>query len=62
MLTAEVMTCGVLKSNKKEQKPSRPKLGFEIMRTSSPLLKIIAIVPRRIIEIVKVRSRIRKSK
>ena len=56
MLTAEVMTCGVLKLKKREQKLVPPKLDSEIMRTSSLLLKITGIVPRGIIENLKTRS------
>ena len=47
MLTAEVMTCDALKSKKREQKPTPPKLDSGIMRTSSQLLRIIDIVPKR---------------
>ena len=60
MLMAEVMTCDVLKSKKREQKPIPPKLGSEVMRTSSPALKMIDIAPIRTIENLKARSRIRK--
>lgn len=61
-LTAEVMTCGVLKLKKREQKLVPPKLDSEIMRTSSPLLRIIGIVPKRTIENLKPQSKIRKSR
>lgn len=61
-LTAEVMTCGVLKLKKREQKLVPPKLDSEIMRTSSPLLRIIGIVLKRTIENLKPLSKIRKSR
>ena len=60
MLTAEVMTYGVLKSKKKEQKPIPPKLDFEITKTSYPLLRMIDIVPTRTIENPKPPSRIKR--
>ena len=61
-LTAEVMTYGVLRSKRREQKPIPPKLDFEIMRPSSPLLRIINIVPKRITENLKARLRIKSPK
>ena len=60
MLTAEVMTYGVPKSKKREQKPKPLKLDFETMRTSSPLLRMIEIVPKRTVGNLKARSRIKK--
>ena len=57
MLTAEVMTCDVLKLKKREQKLVPPKLDSEIMRTSSPLLRIAGIVPRGTTRNLKIRSR-----
>ena len=62
MLMAEVMTCDVLKSKKREQKPIPPKLDSEVMRTSSPALKMLGIAPIRTIENLKARSRIRRSR
>ena len=59
-LTAEVMTYGVLKSKKREQKLFPPKLDFEIMRPSSLLLRMINIVPKRTTENLKARSRIKR--
>lgn len=55
MLTAEVMTCGVLKSKKREQKLVPPKLDSEIIRTSFLLLKTIGIVPKKNIKNLKPR-------
>lgn len=62
MQTAEVMTCGVLKLKKREQRLVPPKLDSEIMRTSSPLLRTTNIVPKRTIKNLKPLSRIRKSR
>ena len=47
MLMAGVMTYGVLKSKEREQKLMPPKLDFEIMRPSYPLLRMINIVRKR---------------
>ena len=60
MLTAEVMTYGVLKSKKREQKLISPKLDFEIMRPSSPLLRMINIVLKRTTKNLKARLRIKR--
>ena len=60
MSTAEVMTYGVLKSKKREQKLIPPKLDFEIMRPSSPLLRMINIVPKRTTKNLKARLRIKR--
>lgn len=60
MLTAEVTTCDVLRSKKREQKPIAPNLDFEIMRTSSLLSRVIEIVLKRTTENLKARLRIRR--
>ena len=62
MLTAGVMICGVLKLKKRGQKLAPPNLDSEIMRTSSPVLKITKNVPKRTTENVRTRSRKRKSR
>lgn len=56
MPMAEVMTCGVLKSKRREQRPVPPEIDSEIMRTSSPLSRIIGTVRTRTIENLKTRS------
>ena len=60
MLMAEVTICGVLKSKKREQNPISPKLDSEIMRTSSPLSRMIDIVPTGTTKNLKAQLRIRK--
>ena len=60
MSTAEVMTYGVLRSKKREQKLILPKLDFEIMRPSYPLLRMINIVRNRTTKNLKARLRIKR--
>lgn len=57
MPTVEVMTCGVLRLKRREQRPVLPKLDSETMRTSSLLSRIIGIVQKGTIENLKPQSR-----